>query len=142
MHDDSSMSNATGLPALAVHRAARTTTDAERAIASSGSTGLQSGFRHPSMPHPSTPHPSTPHAAPARRPRPLRVGDTVRSLVDDVCVTVGLTGLVVNVIHPGYGGNQGRTPRARVLWDNDTSSMAEYDTFTVITGLGAGSDVA
>lgn len=132
MNDDSSMSNATGLPALAVHRAARATTDAERATASSGSTGLQSGF----------PHPSTPNATPDRRPRPLRVGDTVRSLVDDVCVTVGLTGLVVNVIHPGYGGNQGRTPRARVLWDNDTSSMAEYDTFTVVTGLGVGSDVA
>lgn len=128
----SSISDATGLPALAVHRAARTTTDAERAMAAGGSTGLHSGL----------PHPSVPHATPTRRPRPLRVGDTVRSLVDDVCVTVGLTGLVVNVIHPGYGGNQGRTPRARVLWDNDTSSMAEYDTFEVVNGLVAGSDVA
>lgn len=125
------MSNATGLPALAVHRAARTATDTDRA-ASGGSGG-----------QPGTPHPSTPAPTPGRRPRPLRVGDTVRSLVDDVCVTVGLTGLVVNVIHPGYGGNYGRTPRARVLWNNDTSSMAEYDTFQVITHRGsADSDVA
>lgn len=125
------MSNATGLPALAVHRTARPVTDADRAT--SGGTGPQAGIPHPSVPAPT----------PGRRPRPLRVGDTVRSLVDDVCVTVGLTGLVVNVIHPGYGGNYGRTPRARVLWDNDTSSMAEYDTFDVLTYRGSvDSDVA
>lgn len=132
MNDFTSLANATGLPALAVHRAARATTDAERATSEGGGTGPGAGL----------PHPPEPGETPHRRPRPLRVGDIVRSLVDDVCVTVGLTGLVVNVIHPGYGGNYGRTPRARVLWDNDTSSMAEYDTFAVVTDLRAGSDVA
>lgn len=129
MNDDTPLSDATGLPALARHRPAMDSEWATR----SGSTGLQSGLLPP----------PPPAATPDGRPRPLRVGNIVRSLVDDVCVTVGLTGLVVNVIHPGYGGNQGRTPRARVLWDNDTSSMAEYDTFEVITHRGAAdSDVA
>lgn len=57
------------------------------------------------------------------QPLPLRVGDRVRALASDGFVTEGMTGLVVNVIHPGYGGNQTRHPRARVLWDDDTSCM-------------------
>ncbi len=67
--------------------------------------------------------------SPARR-RPLRIGDRVRSLVDDVCVSVGLTGLVVNVAPPRYGS----PARARILWDNETVSMADAPTFEVLTG--------
>lgn len=63
------------------------------------------------------------------RPRALRIGDKVRSFVDDVCVSVGLTGLVVNVAPPRYGA----PARARILWDNETVSMADANTFEVIT---------
>ncbi len=63
------------------------------------------------------------------RPRPLRIGDKVRSFVDDVCVSEGLTGLVVNVAPPRYGA----PARARILWDNETVSMADATTFEVIT---------
>ena len=62
------------------------------------------------------------------RPRPLRIGDKVRSFVDDVCVSVGLTGLVVNVAPPRYGA----PARARILWDNETVSMADATTFEVL----------
>jgi len=65
----------------------------------------------------------------AQRPRPLRIGDKVRSFVDDVCVSVGLTGLIVNVAPPRYGA----PARARVLWDNETVSMADATTFEVLT---------
>lgn len=58
----------------------------------------------------------------------LRIGDRVRSLVDDVCVTVGLEGLVVNVAPP----RPYAPARARVLWDNETVSMADAPTFEVI----------
>lgn len=64
------------------------------------------------------------------RPRALRIGDKVRSFVDDVCVSVGLTGLVVNVAPPRYGA----PARARILWDNETVSMADATTFEVLTG--------
>jgi hypothetical protein len=64
-------------------------------------------------------------AATVDRPRQLRIGDKVRSLVDDVCVSIGLTGLVVNVAPPRYGA----PVRARILWDNETVSMADADTF-------------
>lgn len=63
------------------------------------------------------------------RPRALRIGDKVRSHVDDVCVSVGLTGLVVNVAPPRYGA----PARARILWDNETVSMADAHTFEVLT---------
>lgn len=66
----------------------------------------------------------------ADRPRPLRIGDKVRSFVDDVCVSVGLTGLVVNVAPPRYGA----PARARILWDNETVPMADATTFEVLTG--------
>jgi len=64
------------------------------------------------------------------RPRPLRIGDQVRSLVDDVCVSVGLGGLVVNVAPARYGA----PARARILWDNETVSMADAHTFEVLGG--------
>jgi len=64
------------------------------------------------------------------RPRTLRIGDKVRSYVDDVCVSVGLTGLVVNVAPPRYGA----PARARILWDNETVSMADATTFEVLAG--------
>jgi hypothetical protein len=67
-------------------------------------------------------------AAEPARPRSLRIGDKVRSLVDDVCVSVGLTGLVVNVAPPRYGS----PARARVLWDNETVSMADATTFELL----------
>jgi hypothetical protein len=65
-----------------------------------------------------------------RRPRALRIGDRVRSLVDDVCVSVGLEGLVVNVAPPRYGA----PARARILWDNETVSMADGTTFEQLGG--------
>lgn len=61
-------------------------------------------------------------------PRPLRIGDRVRSLVDDVNQVVGLEGLVVNTAPPLYG----QPARARVLWDNETASMANASTFEII----------
>ncbi|HEY5881182.1 MAG TPA: hypothetical protein VIU11_19880 [Nakamurella sp.] len=64
------------------------------------------------------------------RPRALRIGDRVRSLVDDVCVSVGLDGLVVNVAPPRYGA----PARARILWDNETVSMADATTFEQLSG--------
>ena len=76
---------------------------------------------------PVPPPPATPTAA--QRPRPLRIGDKVRSFVDDVCDSVGLTGLIVNVAPPRYGA----PARARVLWDNETVSMADATTFEVLT---------
>jgi Xrn1 SH3-like domain len=76
------------------------------------------------------------------RPRALRIGDRVRSFVDDVCVSVGLTGLVVNVAPPRYGA----PARARILWDNETVSMADAHTFEVLgltdTTTGDGEQVA
>ncbi|HEY7812902.1 MAG TPA: hypothetical protein VIC62_06660 [Nakamurella sp.] len=63
------------------------------------------------------------------RPRALRIGDKVRSHVNDVCVSIGLTGLVVNVAPPRYGA----PARARILWDNETVSMADAHTFAVLT---------
>lgn len=57
----------------------------------------------------------------------LRVGDRVRSVVDDVNVSVGLCGVVVNVI-TRVGDPTGG---ARVLWENDTVSIAESGTFVV-----------
>lgn len=63
-----------------------------------------------------------------KRPRALRIGDKVRSLVDDVCVSVGLTGLVVNVAPPRYGA----PARARINWDNSTQSMADASTFELL----------
>ena len=61
----------------------------------------------------------------ASRPRPLRIGDTVRSLVDDGFVSIGLTGLVVNMAPPRID----RPARARIQWDNDTHSMADATNF-------------
>lgn len=78
-----------------------------------------------------TPQGSADGPAVVARPRALRIGDKVRSFVDDVCVSVGLTGLVVNVAPPRYGA----PARARILWDNETVSMADATTFEVITGL-------
>lgn len=63
----------------------------------------------------------------------LRIGDRVRSAVDDVNVSVGLQGLVVNVIC-----KWGRiTGAARVLWDNDTVSIADTGTFVNLKRLPA-----
>jgi hypothetical protein len=78
-----------------------------------------------------TPQGSADVPAVAARTRALRIGDKVRSFVDDVCVSVGLTGLVVNVAPPRYGA----PARARILWDNETVSMADSTTFEVVTGL-------
>lgn len=82
----------------------------------------------------STPQGSADAPAASERPRPLRIGDKVRSFVDDVCVSVGLTGLVVNVAPPRYGA----PARARILWDNETVSMADATTFEVLTGRDEG----
>lgn len=71
----------------------------------------------------------TDEASQPARPRALRIGDRVRSHVDDVCVSVGLTGLVVNVAPPRYG----LPARARILWDNETVSMADATTFEVVS---------
>ena len=67
--------------------------------------------------------------AASKEPRPIRIGDKVCSFVDDVFVSVGLGGLVVNVAPPRYG----RPGRARILWDNETVSMADASTFVNLT---------
>lgn len=75
-----------------------------------------------------TPEPTPDPIRPPTSLSKLRIGDRVRSLVDDVNVSAGLEGLIVNVVPPRY-----RQPsRARVLWDNDTVSMADEPTFEVI----------
>jgi hypothetical protein len=79
---------------------------------------------------PATAAATSAEAEPPARPRQLRIGDKVRSLVDDVCVSVGLTGLVVNVAPPRYGA----PARARILWDNETVSMADAPTFELLSG--------
>lgn len=103
-----------GLPALAA-----------APIGEAKSSGL--AFGRPAVPGAPVDAEATPAAD---RPRPLRIGDKVRSFVDDVCVSVGLTGLVVNVAPPRYGA----PARARILWDNETVSMADATTFEVLTG--------
>ncbi len=75
---------------------------------------------------PGSPQPAAKESERAsERPRPLRIGDKVRSLVNDSFVSVGLTGLVVNVAPPRID----RPARARILWDNETQSMADATTF-------------
>jgi hypothetical protein len=68
------------------------------------------------------------HCQPQTAGTGIRIGDTVRSLVDDVNVSVGLTGLVVNVAPPRYQ----QPARARICWANDTVSMADATTFEVV----------
>ena len=107
-----------GLPALAAAPIGETKSSGLPALgrpAGAGSTTTQGSADAPAV---------------AGRPRALRIGDKVRSLVDDVCVSVGLTGLVVNVAPPRYGA----PARARILWDNETVSMADATTFEVLTG--------
>ncbi|WP_420119826.1 hypothetical protein [Nakamurella sp.] len=100
-----------------------------------GPAALSGAVPPPGVPAPPVVVPAAPVVAPvqaptaAQRPRPLRIGDKVRSFVDDVCVSVGLTGLIVNVAPPRYGA----PARARVLWDNETVSMADATTFEVLT---------
>ncbi len=74
---------------------------------------------------PGSPQPDSNEARHAPKPRPLRIGDTVRSLVDDGFVSIGLPGLVVNVAPPRID----RPARARIQWDNDIYSMADATTF-------------
>lgn len=74
------------------------------------------------------PTPDPPAIRPPTSLSKLRIGDRVRSLVDDVNVSVGLQGLIVNVAPPRYL----KPSRARVLWDNDTVSMADEPTFEVL----------
>lgn len=107
-----------GLPALAA-----------APIGEAKTSGLAS-FARPVGAESTTPQGPNDAPAAAERPRPLRIGDKVRSFVDDVCVSVGLTGLVVNVAPPRYGA----PARARILWDNETVSMADATTFEVVTG--------
>jgi hypothetical protein len=97
-------------------------------IGEAKSSGLSAFGR--SVPGSTSPVPAAESATgrPADRPRQLRIGDRVRSFVDDVCVSVGLTGLVVNVAPPRYGA----PARARILWDNETVSMADAHTFEVL----------
>lgn len=111
-----------GLPALAA-----------APIGEAKSSGLPA-FGRPADPETITPQGSAEAPAPVQRPRPLRIGDKVRSFVDDVCVSVGLTGLVVNVAPPRYGA----PARARILWDNETVSMADATTFEVLAGRDEG----
>ena len=106
-----------GLPALAA-----------APIGEAKASGMAS-FGHPTDAESMTPQGSGVRGA-AQHPRALRIGDKVRSFVDDVCVSVGLTGLVVNVAPPRYGA----PARARILWDNETVSMADATTFEVLTG--------
>jgi hypothetical protein len=60
----------------------------------------------------------------------FRIGDRVRSLVDDkVNIRCGLEGLVVNVAPPRY-----KAPaRLRVLWSNDCVSMIDAPTVERVT---------
>ncbi len=104
-----------GLPALA---AAPIGEAKHSALAALGRPAAAEPAAQPSADEPAAP-----------RPRALRIGDRVRSHVDDVCVSVGLTGLVVNVAPPRYG----LPARARILWDNETVSMADATTFEVIS---------
>jgi hypothetical protein len=107
-----------GLPALAA-----------APIGEAKSSGLPA-FGRPADAEPAAPQGSAEGSAVVGRPRALRIGDKVRSFVDDVCVSVGLTGLVVTVAPPRYGA----PARARILWDNETVSMADATTFEVLTG--------
>lgn len=70
---------------------------------------------------------TVPHAMPPRPPA-VRIGDRVRSLVADVNVTPGLTGLITNTVPPRWG----QPARARVVWDNETISIAEVASFEVL----------
>ena len=55
----------------------------------------------------------------------VRIGDRVRSLVDDeVNIRVGLEGLVVNALD--------RIKRVRVLWDNETASLVDAGTLEIL----------
>ena len=65
----------------------------------------------------------------SKEPRPIRIGDKVCSFVNDVFVSIGLGGLVVNVAPPRHD----KPARARVLWDNETESMADANTFVNLT---------
>lgn len=118
MSSNEEISTGQGLPALAA-----------APIGEARSSGLPA-FGPPGGAESPTPQGGADAPALAGRPRPLRIGDKVRSFVDDVCVSVGLTGLVVNVAPPRYGA----PARARVLWDNETVSMADATTFEVLTG--------
>lgn len=60
----------------------------------------------------------------------LRIGAKVRSLVDDCNVSVGLEGIITNVMPPRPTGFP--FGAARVLWSNDTTSIANAETFEVI----------
>jgi hypothetical protein len=106
----------------------------EIAMSSGGSPSSLGAAKSSGIPIPGATVAKTPgDPGVASRPRPLRIGDKVRSMVDDVCVSVGLCGLVVNVAPPRYSA----PARARVLWDNETTSMADASTFEVITGDSA-----
>lgn len=96
-------------------------------IGEAKSSGLPP-FGRSAGPESMSPQASADAPAVPERPRQLRIGDKVRSFVDDVCVSVGLTGLVVNVAPPRYGA----PARARILWDNETVSMADATTFEVL----------
>ena len=71
---------------------------------------------------------AAPEPTATRNPRRLRIGDRVRSVVDDVNQTVGLEGLVVNISPTLFL----QRLRARILWDNETASMADDSTFVML----------
>lgn len=60
----------------------------------------------------------------APKPRAIRNGDRIRSLVDDVFVAAGQIGTVINVA----AARDGAPPLARIDWDNQTSSLAYVTT--------------
>ncbi|MGB4767732.1 MAG: hypothetical protein WBP22_00585 [Candidatus Saccharimonas sp.] len=60
---------------------------------------------------------------------PTRIGDKVKSLVDDgACVTIGLDGLVTNII----SARGDRPSLAFVAWGNDTFSVANAGTLELL----------
>lgn len=63
----------------------------------------------------------------------LRIGDRVRSLVEDVNVQPGLEGVVTNTMP----ARPGLATRARIAWVNATISIAAADTFEVLPRVAA-----
>ena len=54
----------------------------------------------------------------------MKIGTLVRSLVDDVFVYPGLTGIIAS-LYPYYPRNA--ATHARVEWNNDTSSLIQIN---------------
>lgn len=67
------------------------------------------------------------------KPRAIRHGDKIHSLIDDGFVSKGLTGLVTNIAT----SSDDELSLAHVKWDNDTSSRVYLKTIAMITSLDA-----